>query len=82
MPRGRTREGRLKAEDRSHFTALTATTVLGGATKHASGLQVVLPSSGHAWRHRRRLLMHFPAEGQESSAKEAALRNVFSALVG
>lgn len=39
-------ERRLNAENRSHFTAFTTTTVLGGATKCVSGLTVVLPSSG------------------------------------
>lgn len=75
-------ERRLNAENRSHFTAFTTTRVLGGATKPISGLEAVLPSSGHAWSHRRRLLTRFTSEGQESSAKEAALSSVFGAPVG
>lgn len=49
---------REEVKHKEQLTAFTTTTVLGGATKHASGLKAELLCSGHAWRHHRRLLMH------------------------
>lgn len=50
---------RLNTGNGSRFTAFTTTTVPGGATEHVSGLKAELLRSGRAWRHHRRLLMHF-----------------------